>query len=339
MKCIHHIDADGYCAAAIVASNWNEVFMPSTEEDFIPYNHGWDLKLPEADKLRSGEQVFIVDLALDDTIFKAIKYFVEHGCDVIHIDHHIGGRRYYEKLSLEDKAVYDSIIHFFNTDYSGTMLTWVYSCMNPDEQKDPSTVEFDFSEKFTHVGFWFNTPNFREYAIPMAVRYIDDNDVWRHSLEESKYFAMAFNMEENKTPINNKLWDDLLYSSTQKKTIDMVQDGTLLYKYQASVDKENIHNAFEYYIAGIRTLCLNTCYGNSRIFGEKIEEYPMVCKFSYDGSIGKWRYAFYSHSRYADNVDCAKIASEYFNGGGHKASAAGMLDNNFFEFQASESNG
>ena len=330
MKCIHHIDADGLCAAAIVRHELLEVFMPPTEEDFIPYNHGWELKLPDPDKLRINEPVYIVDLALDDTIMNAIRYFVEHGCHVVHIDHHIGGKRYYETMSYEDKTIYDGIVHFFNDKISGTMLTWVYACMHNDERMDPGKVSYDFTEKYDHVAFWIDTSNFREYGIPLAIRYIDDNDVWRHALPESKYFAVAFTMEESTKPMDDKFWTDLLYSTTGRMTVNMVNNGELAYKYQEHINQSTLKNAFEHVFDGIKTLCLNAPYGNSRIFCEKYDEYPMVCKFVYDGHIGKWRYTFYSNGK-DENVDCAKIATKYFNGGGHKCAAGGQSDFCFFD--------
>ncbi len=330
MKCIHHIDADGYGAAAIVRLGFNEVFAPSTEEDVIAYDHGQELKLPDPDKLRDGEEVYIVDLALDKTIMNAIKYFVEHNCHVIHIDHHIGGKRYYETMSPDEKAIYDSITHFFNTDYSGTMLTWVYACMTPEERHNPGVVEFDFTSTFDMVGFWFNTPNSRQIRIPFAIRYIDDNDVWRHSLEESKYFALSFNMLEDKSPTSD-IWNDLIYSSTEMKTMQMVNEGLLLYRYQDSINHNALRNAFEYEIDGIKCLCLNAPFGNSRLFCEKYDEYPMVCKFSYDGNMGKWRYTFYSSDKRDDAADCAAIATKLFNGGGHAHAAGGATDELFFK--------
>ena len=328
MKCIHHIDADGLCAAAIVRNELVDDFEPVSKEDFIPYNHGWKLELPE---IKEGETVYVVDLALDGVTFNAMKQCIEAGAHVVHIDHHKTGSTFYETLSPEGKATYDKVTRLFRTDYSGTMLTWVYACMTEDERKDPVNVKWDIADNLSCVGFWLGTPNKREVSVPMAIRYIDDNDVWRHSLEESKYFAIAFNSvsSEEKNPYND-FWRELLYRTIPQKTMEMVNNGRMLYDYQDMVNHQVLHNGFEYDIAGVKTFCLNTPNGNSRIFCEKYDEYPMVCKFSYDGSINKWRYTFYSNGK-DPNVDCGEIARLFFAGGGHHSSSGGQLDYNYFE--------
>lgn len=331
MKCIHHNDADGLCAAAIVKNELANDFMHVNESDFIMYNHGWTLELPE---IKEGEEVYFVDLALDGVTFNAMKKCIEAGAHVIHIDHHIGGSRFYESMSPEGKAVYDQVRRFFRTDYSGTMLTWVYAAMTDKEKEDPSKVSFDITDGLTHVGFWIDNPSMkREVAIPLAVRYIDDNDVWRHSLDESKYFALVFRSLPNEmtNPLNLDFWKEMLYASTPKRTMDLVDRGRMLFDYQDSINRSIVKNGFEYDIAGIKCFCLNTPFGNSQIFCEKYDEYPMVCKFSYDGSIKKWRYTFYSNDKFKDQVDCSEIARMFFAGGGHRGSSGGQLDYNYFE--------
>lgn len=331
MKCIHHTDADGLCAAAIVYRELNNIYQPAKPSDFIPYNYGWKLELPG--DVKAGETIYIVDLSLDDVIMNAIEFFVAHGCDVVHIDHHISTQKFYAELPDERRKIYDEdVIKFFSDKISGCMLTWVYACMNVDERSHPQTVVYDFAERYTHVCLWIDTPNAREISIPLSVRLIDDNDVWRHEYEESKYFAIAFNSmtKEHKIPTNNNMWDKLIYSSTQMETLGMISRGKMLFDYQASINEMVLKNAFEYEIMGIKTLCLNTQYGNSQIFGEKYNEYDIVCKFGYDGNIRKWRYTFYSNGKNPD-VDCSEIARTLFAGGGHRCAAGGMLEYNYFE--------
>jgi oligoribonuclease NrnB/cAMP/cGMP phosphodiesterase (DHH superfamily) len=328
-KCIHHIDADGLCAAAIIKNELIDDFAQVVEEDFIPYNHGWKLELPE---IKEGEVVYFVDLALDGVTFNAMKQCIDAGAHVVHIDHHKSGSAFYETLSPEGKATYDQVRRFFRTDYSGTMLTWIYACMTEDERKDPANVQWDIASGLTHVGFWLNTPNKRETAIPLAVRLIDDNDVWRHSLEESKYFALTFKSiePEEKKPLNLQFWKELLYAAIPKKTLEMIDRGRMLYDYQMSIYKCVVKNGFEYEIGGIKSFVVNCPFGNSELFGDKYDEYPMVCKYSYDGQIKKWRYTFYSNCK-DPNVDCGEIARLFFAGGGHQGSAGGMLEYNYFE--------
>lgn len=324
MKIIHHCDDDGRCAAAIVKNELISVFENPTKDDFIEYGHGSELKVPDVD---SSETIYIVDLSLDKTIYDTIDGFVTKGCKVVHIDHHKTTIDFMENLSDEQKNIMDHVIKFYKIGLSATMLTWVYSLMNEDERKDPSKVIFDFTNGFTHVAFNVGTNNMREYHIPNVVRYIDDNDVWRHEIEESKYFTLGFQLEEDKNP-TAKVWDDLIYSSNSIEAYNYVNNGKLIWDYQNAMDKKSMRNAFESDVFGVKCLCLNG-YGNSRIFGDRFDEYPMVCRFNYDGSINKWRYSLYSSEQYSEPADVSAIATSY-GGGGHRHGAGFVTDEFIF---------
>ena len=102
MKCIHHNDDDGLCAAAIVRFYLKD--KPEEPSDFIMWKHGQELVLPE--KLNEGETWYIVDLALDATIYTTIITLLAAGCKVVHIDHHKSGIEYYNNLTdVSKKAI------------------------------------------------------------------------------------------------------------------------------------------------------------------------------------------------------------------------------------------
>lgn len=320
MKVFHHNDDDGRCAAAIVKRELVNVFEPLTDDDFIEYSYTGELDVPE---FKQNETVYIVDLSLDETIFnKVIKPALDVNAKITHIDHHKTTFEYLESLTDDQKTIIDKVTTFYVNGLSGTMLTWVYSLMNDTERRDPTNVNFDFTDGNTHVGFDVGTDKMREYHIPDVIRYIDDNDVWRHEIENTKYFSIGFQSvsDEDKAPVSS-IWDDLIYSSNQREASRFVNEGKIIWAYQEVQYKNNLKNSFVTYIFGEKCLCLNTCQGNSRIFCEKFDEYPMVCKFGYDGSIGKWRYTFYSSDKIDNAVDVSVIAKRY-GGGGHRGAAA-----------------
>lgn len=322
----HSADDDGRCAAAIVKRELISVFENMTDNDFIGYDHGEELVTPE---FKPFENVFIVDLSLNSIILnKVIKPAVEAGAKVVHIDHHKSTFEFMNSASPEMTRYLNKITKFYVDGLSATMLTWVYSLMYEGERKDPKNVDYDFTAGFTHVGFYPETPKMREYNIPDVIRYIDDNDVWRHDLEESKYFCMAFKSEEDKHP-NSDIWNDLIYSSSQRKTFEYTNKGKIIMDYQTAIDKVNLEKAFESDVLNHKCLCLNTANGNSSIFGDKIHEYPMVCRFSYDGSLHMWRYSFYSSEKYPDWVDVEQVARELGGGGHEHAAGCTRVDNIF----------
>lgn len=333
MICLHHNDNDGRCAAAIVKNELNNIWegIP-THDNFYEYSHTTFPTISDED-IEQTLSVYIVDIALNKDVFEFIKRCVEKNKKVYHIDHHKSGIDFYETLSDEDKVVYDKVLRFHNNTYSATMLCWVYACMSDDERKHPEDIPFDFTPDFSQVGFYVNDESkFRQIAIPNVVRFVDDNDVWRHSLPEAIDFAAGFRLEDDKSPCA-EIWQKLLYENGGREIVRFINAGEVINKYQQSINRIVLNNAFESEIDGIKCLCLNTPHGNALIFCEKYDEYPLVVKFSYDGSIGKWRYTFYSNDKYADIVDCAKIASEGFNGGGHRGAASGWLECNIFAKQ------
>lgn len=328
MKIVYHTDDDGRCAATIVYHELKNPFEPfNTETDFIQYSHTGVIDVPE---IKENELIYIVDLSLDRVIFdNIIKPGVEVNARIVHIDHHKTTFDFMSNMTPAEKAIFENITYFYKQGLSGTMLTWIYANMTDDERNNPMTIEFDFTDKFTHFAFYPETPDMREYHIPDVIRYIDDNDVWRHDLENTKYFNVAFSMEENKHPAS-EIWDNLVYSSTQRNVEILVNKGKMLWDYQTSLNQKGLINSFEHEIEGIKTLCLNVAAGNSRVFCEKFDEYPMVCKFAYDGSVGKWRYTFYSSENNENWVDVSTIATK-FGGGGHAHAAGCVTDYLIFE--------
>ena len=94
-----------------------------------------------------------------------------------------------------------------------------------------------------------------------------------------------------------------------------------------------LKNAFEVEFTKIGTvLCLNSIYGNSKIFGDKFDEYVAVCKFGYDGTHDTWVYSMYASEVFnKDNdVDLTPIA-KFFGGGGHKHACGWTLSFNIFD--------
>lgn len=333
MICIHHNDADGHCAAAIVAMQIAEDMEPMK---FIEYGHSKPIALNE-DDIHDKERVFIVDLALDENVMSVIRQCLKKDCEIVHIDHHIGGKTFEENMDNRDKILYERVTNLYRNGVSGCMLTFVYASMTPKERNNPMDVPFDFTEDYSHFAFYpEDKAKMREYFIPQAVRFIDDNDVWRHQFSDTKYFIAALNTVDT-SPLNYDVWKMFLYDNDFKKLSSMIDIGEGIWKYQMNIYKQANHNGFEATIDGRHKGWVVNCpIGNSFLFGDKYKEYDFVCKYSYDGSIGKWRYTFYSKED--STFDCAKVCRNIFEGGGHLHAASGFLDYNFFHRSGTKNN-
>ena len=152
---IHHNDHDGKCSAAIVMNELLPVFVKD-QIVCIEYNYGynvnWDEVLNPEKFLPNGKEIcYIVDVALNDTIFNVIKMLVENNVQVVHIDHHQGTLDYLGKDGVSDILSSENVIQFYRMDISATMLCWVYSCMTEEERQRPMEIEFDFTPTYSHV--------------------------------------------------------------------------------------------------------------------------------------------------------------------------------------------
>lgn len=315
---IHHCDDDGRCAGAIVTRECIPSFVTMTKDDFFEYRHGYPLVVDD-DILNNCRDIYIVDVAIDPTIVEFVEHIHElRGNEmpsIVLIDHHQTSVEWMESHTNPDHVMNLYVKKFVHMGVSGCLLTWVYGCFTDDERN--KFPEFDFSEGRTHVEIGTNG---RQYKIPWAVRLIDDWDVWRHELKETKYFNIGFSLVADKSP-NNDIWDSVIYGDDRWLDQTYISNGRLLWDYQCAQNKRNLSHAFTATIGGHECLCLNA-YGNSLIFGDLIKEFPMVCLYQYDGRSRKWKYSFYSDEE--TGIDVAAIAQS-FGGGGHKHASGCMM--------------
>lgn len=330
MIIIHHNDADGHCAAAIVSY---EIAHDMEPKRFIEYSHGKMIDLKYED-INDNERVFIVDLALDKNIMFVIKKCLKKNCSIVHIDHHAGGKIFAENLQEYEKILYERVTTFYNDSVSGCLLTKIYAAMTDKEKVNPMDVPYDFTEDGSHFAFYPNdSAKMREYLIPPAVRFINDQDTWQHKFGDSKYFNLAYTLEDN-SPEADTFWPKLLYDNDYSYVAAMISTGEAMNRYQEKIYFQANRNGFEASINGYKGWIVNCPIGNSFLFGNKYKEYDFVCKYSFDGSIGKWRYALYSKND--SEFDCGKVCRETFNGNGHVHAAGGILDYNYFHRAGSE---
>lgn len=334
MRCIHHVDADGYGAAAIVRLELTSVWDTVEPKHFVEYDYNGNLVIDDEENFfKENDTLCIVDVSLDNTIFDCIKKALKHNMRVIHIDHHVSTQNYINNLSDEDRELYNTkVISMFSNVYSGCMLTWIYACMSEEERLTPNEVPYDLSDDLAQLALYPDSDKLKIYGIPLAVRLIDDNDVWRHSLPESKLFASAWSIENknDRLPLNLEFWRELLYEGP-KKAYDMIDNGELIFKFQENQSKSVMYNAFEVKIGEYNGIAVNCPFGNSRLFGDAYDKYDFVCKYS-QTEPNRWKYTFYSKD---DGADCETLVKTYFNElnlcGGHLHSAGATLSKNVFD--------
>jgi hypothetical protein len=330
MKCIHHTDDDGFCSAAIVRFYLKD--KPEEPSDFIAWSHGKELTLPE--KLNEGETWYIVDLALDATIYNAIICLLAAGCKVVHIDHHKSGIDYYESLTDEAKKAIEDVVRYYEVGASGCMLTFLYAQMDDVMRKNPNDTDIDLKPDHSKYAIFDKDKSHAPIMgdIPFVVRYIDDWDIQSGILSDSIPFHYGFMDERDKSPCAD-IWIQL-FTQERFTITPMINKGNA---YTAIYERENrrgIERGFVTKICGTICFATNSTSGDCRMFNAIKDKYPMFCKYSYDGSIQKWSY-FFAAGEGEDAVDVSKIA-KFYGGGGHMKAAGAQLPFNIFEDKYNE---
>ena len=137
-----------------------------------------------------------------------------------------------------------------------------------------------------------------------------------HELNESEYFMYALmNMDDH--PMN-KTWADIIDGSTVY-VLRMIDNGVLFKDFQNHVNARIL--ATKGFILktpnlfGVECLCVNDPHDGSDIFGDLLNNYPMCCRFFYDGKMDRWTYVLYSSDKYeGDKADILSKA-KMFGGG------------------------
>ena len=196
MKILHHVDDDGFCSAAIV--NWliKPYGVNLTDEDCILYNYNGPINIPE---FKEGEYVYIVDISLDNEVFKFIKEAVRNKCRVLHIDHHKTTIEWLNNCKGTQKRVLDKITKFYNTKVSASMLCYIYSSASAYLNQNNNINFFidqdtfyvnDAPEETTAKGINGPVP----HKIPPIVMYVDDYDTsadTKKLLDEIKSYCIS----------------------------------------------------------------------------------------------------------------------------------------------------
>ena len=129
MKIIYNSNIDSKCASAIVYRTMTNVFMMPNKNDFYEYSESDSFDI-DNDSIISGEYIYIVGVALDDSLFIDISCLIKNGCKVIHIDNHKTTIDYLRNLSTEHKEIMDKVKQFYRTEESVSVIAWAVSCMN-----------------------------------------------------------------------------------------------------------------------------------------------------------------------------------------------------------------
>ena len=288
MKCFYHNDADGRCAASVVA---DYEFKTNKVEPNKSNYFEVDYTKPLPDVVSENEKVYIVDYSFKDNTVNQLENILSKTKNVIWCDHHTSSFNL-----LEHRTDLKNIDGIVSDDASGAALIYMYLYNQP----------FD--------------------KCPEYIKLVSDYDTWTYNFgDTTTYFKLG--LESNDFDALDHVWARLNFEYNNFDTPQncsylrlIIEQGKSIKNY---IDKDNeyylSHFGYETELAGYKCYAVNK-KSNSWIFGNKINEYPFVVVYVFDGS--QYTYSLFSTNK---NIDCSKIA-ESLGGGGHKGAAGFVSD-------------
>ena len=291
MKCFHHNDNDGRCAAYWVG----KYFQGKDPVEYIEMNY--DREFP-VDDIKEGENVWIVDFSLEPDMMKKL---LKKTKDVIWIDHH-------ESAVEKYKDFPEQIGGLRYIGRSGALLTWYYT-----QQSDLLDVPADDELEADLAAVYDNCP--------YATRLVDDYDVF--ILEMVNTMPFQYGTQALDVSPQGNFWEQV---HANEDFLDHVIDGGKTIKVYA--DKMNTEwresCGYESTMNGKKCFVMNTPAMGSMSFGPALDEYPFVAKVTWNGEY--WLVSLYSNKENGEDV--SKIAQKQMykgkSGGGH-VNAAGFF--------------
>lgn len=285
MKCFYHNDLDGRCAGAIVA-HFTKHKHP---DDYFEVDYKNPLPVQSVDKC---EVVFIVDYSFTEQTINQLEYLINKlHCQIIWIDHH------------------ESSVRLQNT----PQYSWLKDIKG---KRDTNVCGAALTYK------WFKGKN---SELPKFLQYVNDYDCWIYKFgDTTNWFKLGMDILPYKAL--DGVWEQLLENNNHSKNVlDKILDFGATIKDYIDIDNRTYldNYGYESEIAGLSCLVINK-RTNSWVFGDKINNYPIVMVWVFDGE--KYQYSIYSND---DSVNCSEIAERY-GGGGHKGAAGFISDRMMF---------
>lgn len=305
MICFHHIDIDGYSSGRIVYEH-----IPNRDEArFIPISYPEKFPLEE---IKDKEDVYLVDISFGEDTFNQLKSVCAKAKNVTWIDHH----KTSVDLIKDHKEEIDKLFnlnYFVNSCGCGAVLTHLHFYY---DQLD--NLEFDKETKM----FYDKTLTSDPLWVPEWLLFLDDHDCWK-KLYYPTTDHIILGIEAITYEIKSTFWDDLKNDKMYLKRLEL--DGRNIKRYlDAKYTKDRISGKYETLIDGNKAIVMNS-RGNSWVFGDEINNYPITCLWDYNGDDGKYSYSIYTNLEKFPNVDCSEIAAK-FGGGGHKGASGFSSD-------------
>jgi len=226
------------------------------------------------------------NVLLCDFSYKApiLKQLLANSNKLCILDHHVSAEKDLKEIPAKHKV--------FNKAHSGAYITWAYF--------------------------------FGEETVPLMIKYIEDNDIWRKAMPNTKAFtSYVFNM-----PKTFELYEKMLDDSHVHSVVIPVGDGMSKQNdtyIMDGVKKAAVHlmliDSRLYFVATVNTSILKSEIGNTLFFHNP--NINFACCYSKNPYTGE---TFIS-LRSIDSATDVEVIASRIGGGGHRNAAGVSLFN------------
>ena len=339
----HHRDADGYAAAAVIGEMYlteNNDFRENTV--FYDIEHNADMPL---NNIGDGDTIYILDYSFSrkNDQERLIEIDSKLDVDIIWIDHHRTSKKIRESDIVFEKFAMRGLVDERNI-YSGCMLAYIWRLRHLGVKLDDEDIVISFSPYWLQLISDYDTWSSKFQDSNNFIKGLEQKGLYNSCLDTSNPNSLIMLIKDLIMLIKDRVPNPPMYTYTDSIVDEYISDGKFLTTYDNAKNQDIVeHNSFEleldiYGLEECKTLkdkikacflkkdstakilCLNG-YGNSLVFGDRINNYDAVCLFRTDGE--KYLYTMYSDEY---GLDCGIIAT-YFNrifgiaGGGHRHAA------------------
>ena len=326
MKAVHiftHTDADGKFSGSLMYEYFKR-YRNDVDKYFI---HPIDYTTIIDIDVKPEDVITFTDYSFSNN--DNLEYFynlIKDGHEVIWIDHHASSEKIIQTDTFLNYVAcyYDIFTFIINTSHCAAWLTYEYLYYK--------IIDANILE-----------PELPHITIPDIIKYVNSNDIWALDMpktEEFSYGLSCINYTAKnaiRTMFNHNKDLDIFDYNKKVAHAELQFINNIISKGEIIKQYKDISNnllrksiGFKFTINDETTRKVYKCFamntqGNSRIFGDYINKYDIICSF-YKTSNGVWKYSLFSSTNDKDGPDCSYIASIFggidrLGGGGHMKAA------------------
>lgn len=298
---LHHDCPDGFTGALVLEQAlMHESNIPVVRS--IPVQYGQPL--PKS--LLSSDIILLVDFSYK---YEEMVNLCKQVYYVIVLDHHKTAKEELAKLKLTDII---NVAIFFDMERSGARMAWDFlQCMHVTSEHKPEDVLL-----------LETLPGQSDADTPELIRYVEDRDLWRFKLPQSREISMYL----RSLPFVKNIWYSLLQPISWESNFDVyVREGEAIRRFQRQQIDASVTHAVDINFPLVpgsndfrQVKIVNTTVNHSEVAEELYLRYdvPFTVTWFYREEDGKFVYSLRSNR----GVDVSQIAKAY-GGGGHPAAS------------------